>query len=101
MTTTDNWQERLNSQAQSFGMQEEFNEAITAGNMRFLNVLGMVEEELPLLANVEEGGGESYDRLEKSIANAVNQLDEAFQMTNRTRRGPHVYRFHSPADHPR
>ncbi len=88
LTTAGSWQEKLNSTAQSFGMQEDFNQAVAAGNIRFLNVLGSVEEEVPLLASLEEGGeAEEFDRLEKSIANAVYQLDEAFQMTSRTRRG--------------
>ena len=87
LATTSTWPEKLTSLAQSFGMQEEFNEAMAAGSIRFLNVLATVEEELPMLAGVEEAEGVGYDPLEKSIANAVSQLDEAFQVTSRTRRG--------------
>ena len=48
-----------------------------------------------------EAGGEDYDPLEKSIANAVNQLDEAFQTDQPHPPWTTVYRFHAPADHPR
>lgn len=88
LTTTSTWPEKLAGTAASFGLQDEFAQALTAGNVRFLNVLGNAADEVPvpvLAQDIDEE--DEYARLEASVTGAVTQLDEAFQLTSRTRRG--------------
>jgi len=86
LTTSSTWQDKLAGCAQSYGMQDEFDQAVAAGNIRILNVLGWTGDKVPVLGEIDDQEDE-YDRVAQSIANSVMQLDEAFQMTNRTRRG--------------
>ncbi|MHB9129612.1 MAG: ATPase domain-containing protein [Armatimonadota bacterium] len=89
LATTSMRDDKLKQLAQSYGMLDELQQAMTDGSIRILNMLETPEEaSMPLLSGHEHSdeNDEYYDGQE-ALFSAVNQLDEAFQQTSRSHRG--------------
>lgn len=85
LATANTRPEKLHYLARSYGVQEEFQQALDAGAIRIVHLL----EPSGTLALLEVGeeNGEFAQGEEDALVRAINQLDEIFQQTSRTHRG--------------
>lgn len=87
LTTSDTWVTKLQQLAQSYGMQEDIQQACDAGTAQFINVFSEEHElALPIAERTEEET-EFLDMANEGWTVAMDQLDNAFQQTNRGHRG--------------
>lgn len=82
LTTTGTRKERLQQLAMNYGMQEDFDQGVTAGTLRLFNVSDDAGAGIDTLT--EEG---NWDEMTVGARRALAQLDEAFQATTRLKRG--------------
>ena len=90
LATSPTYAEKLQTQAQSFGMNDVIRQALqadgTPGSLRIIPVYPESDVELrTTLPTLDED--EPFDMQEEVALQAVNALDEAFQQTTRAHRG--------------
>lgn len=85
LSTSSTRTDKLELLAQSYGFQEEFQQAVQSGNVRIMNIFEEEEDDGLHLPSDEENG--MFDQSEEALLRAIERLDDAFQQTSRTHRG--------------